>query len=245
MSDSPAYVSPFLGAGADWLALLGVDGALSLATTHHCRVTVGETPRPGLELRDAATTPTMHRQEARPMSTTQRSENDSQGAEEWREIPGWPGYEASTHGRVRSTRRRGAGAPIILACSVDRDGYAKVNLCGASGARRQAARSVLVAETFIGPRPAPKMHVCHGNNVRLDDRLINLRWDTQVGNFADQLRHGTRQMGERSAVARLTEEQVRAIRADTRGDTVVAATFGVCKGNVHAIRTRRTWRHVA
>jgi hypothetical protein len=70
----------------------------------------------------------------------------------------------------------------------------------------------LVLEAFRGPCP-PGMEACHGNGDRGDPRLSNLRWDTHRANMADQCAHGTRMLGERHPLARLTDQEVAEIRA--------------------------------
>lgn len=44
---------------------------------------------------------------------------------------------------------------------------------------------------------------------------------------------------------RLTAEQVRAIRADTRSDSVIARDYAVAATTVWNIQARRTWKHLA
>lgn len=50
--------------------------------------------------------------------------------------------------------------------------------------------------------------------------------------------------GHRKA-RKLTESDVRAIRQSDEPNKVLAARYGVAASNVHAIRQRRTWRHVS
>lgn len=65
--------------------------------------------------------------------------------EEWREIPGWPGYEASSLGQIRS---KGG----IKSTFKDYKGYLRVKLWGNSKAKNMRV-SGLVAPAFIGPVP--------------------------------------------------------------------------------------------
>lgn len=51
-------------------------------------------------------------------------------------------------------------------------------------------------------------------------------------------------LGERHASAKLTAEQVRAIRADPRSGTLLAAEYGVSTMAISNVRRRKTWRHV-
>jgi hypothetical protein len=48
--------------------------------------------------------------------------------------------------------------------------------------------------------------------------------------------------GEEHSRARLYESQVLAIRRDTRSASVIAANYGVSKGCILSVKSRRTWR---
>ena len=52
-------------------------------------------------------------------------------------------------------------------------------------------------------------------------------------------------IGERNGRAILTEADVRAIRADPRPASVVAAIYGIAQVYVYSVRSRRVWKHVA
>jgi len=113
--------------------------------------------------------------------------------ERWRPVPGWP-HEASTCGRVRTItridRRGRLRLPVVLAPSPDRrpgKGYLYVVLVDGER-RRKAPVHVLVLEAWAGPKPSPQHEGCHGNDVRTDNHLGNLRWDTRRGNLADRAR---------------------------------------------------------
>lgn len=55
----------------------------------------------------------------------------------------------------------------------------------------------LVAEAFIGPRPDGMM-LCHSNGDPADNRVSNLRFDTQSANTLDAVRHGTNHNGSKT-----------------------------------------------
>nr|WP_255481829.1 HNH endonuclease [Amycolatopsis sp. SID8362] len=67
-------------------------------------------------------------------------------------------------------------------------------------------RAVLAA--FIGPCPSG-WHGCHRNQVKTDNRLENLRWDSPKGNAADTI-HSGRHV---SVVMRNRAEARRAVRS--------------------------------
>lgn len=90
--------------------------------------------------------------------------------EEWRDLVDWPGYSASTEGRIRGPRTDS------LKLVETKDGYLKVTLC--SGDKRQDKRvNRLIAETFI-PNPKNYPVVMHRDNDRKNNRVNNLEWGT-------------------------------------------------------------------
>lgn len=110
-------------------------------------------------------------------------------AEEWRLIPGVPGYQVSSYGSVysnktqRELRTSGLRYPQV---TLHRDG-------------ERITRTVhsLVAEAFIGPRPAGR-EVRHLDGNERNPRLDNLAYGTPSENAQDRLRHGTDQNGRKT-----------------------------------------------
>jgi len=168
-----------------------------------------------------------------------------QSLESWRPVAGWPEYEVSSEGRLRSLfcsggrRRR---APRVLVGGRDKDGYRKVVLCF-SNVRRCERICCLVAEAFLGPRP-DGMVIRHLDGVNNHDAAANLAYGTQQENIADQERHGTRMRGETHPHHILTEQDVLAIRASEEPLRVLAGRYGVAECTISAVRTGRNWRHV-
>lgn len=116
--------------------------------------------------------------------------------ENWRPVIGWSGYEVSDKGNVRSLDRtvadrndrelklKGKSLRPIL----DGNGYLKVRLCS-PGQNKLESIHVLVAESFIGPRPEG-MFACHNDGDNTRNVPDNLRWDTPSENSIDRVRHG-------------------------------------------------------
>jgi hypothetical protein len=50
--------------------------------------------------------------------------------------------------------------------------------------------------------------------------------------------------GERNHKAKITENDVRAIRGDPRANKIIAADYGLCRQQVLRIKTGGSWRHV-
>lgn len=113
--------------------------------------------------------------------------------EQWKPIQGFPHFEVSNLGRVRSWRKRGpwteerADQPRILKAT-DTSGYPRVKV---SNAQQTVIRRIhrLVLDAFVGPCP-PGMECAHLNGIPSDNRLENLRWCTPAENYADRIRQG-------------------------------------------------------
>ncbi len=104
--------------------------------------------------------------------------------EEWRPVLGYEGlYEVSTEGRVRTLRKGHLMHP-----HTDRHGYLLAGL-SRDGKQRTTRVHHMVLEAFVGPRPEGLVG-CHNNGDPSDNRLENLRWDTQRNNNLDAVRHG-------------------------------------------------------
>lgn len=102
----------------------------------------------------------------------------------------------------------------------------------------------LVAHAFIGPRPDGK-ELAHNDGDKMNPALSNLRYATRAENEADKIAHGTRTIGSRSSLAKLTEDQVREIRrraSEPREE--IAREFGCSKSNIGDIIRRRSWAHI-
>lgn len=182
--------------------------------------------------------------------------------EEWRVIADFPDYAVSSAGEIKrifpdARNHRLTGKPLRWA--VNKAGYASVTLCGPNGYRNARVNRVVCA-AFHGPAPSPDHHAAHNDGNRLNNRADNLRWAIGAENEADKRLHGTARIGERHwsksmperrakgtrhGLAKLTDDQVRAIRADTRFQRTIAADFGVSQRTVNQIKLGRIWRHVA
>lgn len=121
----------------------------------------------------------------------------SQEEEEWREIPGYDGkYQASSLGRVKSVARvqvlsDGRVRPVkerILSTS-KASKYQTLSLYTAPKKRNSPTLHSVIAAAFIGPRPEG-MVVCHNDGDSTNNRVDNLRYDTQSANVRDAVKHG-------------------------------------------------------
>lgn len=169
--------------------------------------------------------------------------------ERWVAVPGHEGsYEVSDMGRVRSldhvaqTSRGGKRVKgRVLSPGKITGGYVAVTI-----RRKTCPVHSMVLTAFVGPRPEG-YDTCHGNGVRDDNRLVNLRWGTKTENSADRRAHGTMFAGETSPVAVLTDAQ--AIGARLRvaaGEHIrdVAASFGMTYSGMSKVIQGESFGHL-
>lgn len=159
--------------------------------------------------------------------------------ETWKPVVGFEGlYEVSDHGRVKTVKTDRIKRPT----QSPKDGRLSVLLWIENKCKMlKVHRLVLFA--FVGP-PPEKHECCHGDGNPQNNLIGNLRWDTASANQADRVKHGTSNRGERCANAKLTEEQIKAIREDPRLQREIAEDYGIRAGHVSRIKSGVRWGHV-
>jgi hypothetical protein len=172
--------------------------------------------------------------------------------EEWRPIPGFEGYEVSNQGRVRSWRVWGhvnsdpPTEPRNLKLQVDEAGYVTVNLWGTEATHPRKVHR-LVYSAFKGSLVAGLV-VRHLDGDPSNNTPENLSLGTTKENKADSIRHGTHAKGERHGRAKLSESQVREIRALYAAGGItqkaIGRRFGIGQAQVSEIVRRTVWAHI-
>lgn len=173
-----------------------------------------------------------------------------------RTIPGFPSYSITKDGRVWSKPRRDklerqCGNKWIT-LRLKPNGYCVVDLCKNNKSRTCYVHR-LVLETYVGPCPNG-MECRHLNGCKTDNHICNLTWGSSAENKADNIKHGTSNLGQQynqgegNSRAKLTEQKVRLLYnlyhsgADTQQG--LADAFGVGQTVVSEIIRRTKWRHV-
>lgn len=169
--------------------------------------------------------------------------------ESWRPVAGFPGYEVSDQGQVKSLPRRNLLGAMrrgrILKHHIS-EGYSLVRLAR-DGKKYAQLVHHLVLTAFKGARPEG-CETRHLSGVRSDNRLDNLRWGTRQENRADQKRHGTGIQGARNPKAKLTEvdvERIFDLRRTGNSQQRIADWIGVHQTHVSEILQGRHWSHVS
>ena len=158
--------------------------------------------------------------------------------EEWRDVVGFEGlYKVSNFGRIQTVKTGKIKEQTIS--KADNRPYLslwknnKIKVC---------RPHKLVMEAFVSLRPEG-LECCHNDGNPQNNHLSNLRWDTPKNNHADKVKHGTTNRGEQCGTAKLTLEQVRAIRQDTRLQRIIAAEYGVKDNTISRIKSFKRWAH--
>lgn len=123
--------------------------------------------------------------------------------------------------------------------AVNDDGY------GSVGVDRHVVGAHRVAyQLGVGviPEGAQVLHRCDNPACVRPDHLF---LGTHADNMCDMAAKDRSTHGERSARHKLTEAEVRAIRADPRPQVRIAAELGVAPAYISQIKSRKIWRRVA
>lgn len=114
----------------------------------------------------------------------------------YKDIPGYPGYQACSDGSIWSFKLKGGNdrasgqrspMPKRMTIHRDRAGYCHVNLTH-NGRNVVCSVHRLVLEAFIGPCPEG-MEACHyPDHDKTNNRPENLRWATRDANMEDNYR---------------------------------------------------------
>lgn len=158
---------------------------------------------------------------------------------EVRPVPGWPSIAVSAAGAVygpRGLRKVHPGTNGYLYVTVRRPGRPRP-------AKLRVHHAVLLA--WVGPKPDGQ-EGRHLNGDLSDNRASNLAWSIHVVNIADKQLHGTLLRGVDIPSAKLTESDVRAMRAAWPASSLsaLAKRYGVSKSTAHAAVSGKAWAHL-
>ena len=103
--------------------------------------------------------------------------------EEWKIIPGFENYSASTLGRVRRERPGMNAKPGVIKKPQHnkKTGYYHLKVSGSEGKRSMSLHRI-IATTWI-PNPEAKKEVDHVDRDKANNSIANLRWCTRQENI--------------------------------------------------------------
>ena len=164
--------------------------------------------------------------------------------EQWLPVVGFPGYEVSDQGRVRSYLKMGslgdqqlADQPQRILCpGIDR--YSNLVLYK-DGVKHSCRVHRLVAHAFLGECPAG-MEVCHNDGDKTNDDACNLRYGTRRENVQDAINHGHRH----PVIKKLNLQIARRIRSDKQlgmSNSMLANKYDIDRSTASRIVNNQRW----
>lgn len=169
--------------------------------------------------------------------------------EEWRDIPGFENYQASSLGRIRSLDRyitcehakysrtvftRGR---VLRPHSGNKIGYLYVRPC-IDKVTLTARVHHLVAFAFNGPRPKG-LHVAHDDGDHLNNRPSNLIYKTIAANRHDSIEHGGHSLLPTDI------QHIRKAIANGERNVAIAKRYSVQPQLISHIKNRRAYASVS
>jgi hypothetical protein len=160
--------------------------------------------------------------------------------DEARPVHGYPRYFVTRDGRIKGPSGRWIKPWIPKA----KGGPPLVNLFDATGRKRSHTLQRVVLLAWAGPCP-DGMEAGRLDGDVMNNDISNLRWEKAGTSAARVIRYWPVPHGEQSSRAKLTEENVHAIRRLMREGRLngheIGALFGVSNSAVSKIRSGESW----
>jgi hypothetical protein len=121
---------------------------------------------------------------------------------------------------------------------LDGNGYGVTSVRGKKAQAHQVA-FVLSSGVLINKQVV--RHSCDNPPCCNPEHLLA---GSKADNSMDMVTRGRSLVGTKQPNAKLTEENVMAIRLDHRSQSVLAKEYGVARRTIRSIKTRKTWRHI-
>lgn len=143
----------------------------------------------------------------------------------WKSIEGFPGYEISSLGKVKSlfrivkvTDEKNRSVPEkIIKTNISKCGYEMVSI-SFEGKSKLCSVHRLVAQTFI-PNPENKPQVNHINGIKTDNSVDNLEWMTQSENQKHAIKMG---LASNKKATQAIKKPIICIELDTKQESTNA-----------------------
>ena len=169
--------------------------------------------------------------------------------EKWKDIEGYPVYQVSNLGRIRSRMKRSARGELLpkgewfyLKPALTSTGYPVVDLYYAKGKKKHRMIHVLVAQAFI-KNHFNKRYVNHKDGNKQNPKLDNLEWCTHKEN----MHHAMQVLGIQFNPPRsrdLPDKTVKDIFNAKGLHKEIAAKFGVDRSTVCRIKSGSAYSEV-
>lgn len=147
----------------------------------------------------------------------------------------YSGYLAGSDGYIYSViynKGKNDGTPKRLKASRGKTSpYLKVNIRCSPGVYKNVLVHSLICEAYHGPRP--DQMVCSHLDGNLNNNVPgNLVWETQSDNLKRRINHGTDDCGHRNSRAKLSADDVAAIKRRLAGGDLhadIARDYGISR----------------
>jgi len=173
----------------------------------------------------------------------------------WKDIKGFPGYQISNFGKVKSLDRcvNSSDNKVhfykerILKPGNTGNVYLKVDL-SISGQSISKTIHLLVIHHFGPPKPSPKHECNHKDGIKINNWWTNLEWMTSKENTNHAFSIGliNDRTGENNGFCKLTKKEVKKIRklyATKRySQSELGKMFNVTQANISAIIIYKLWK---
>lgn len=169
----------------------------------------------------------------------------------WHWVVGYEGlYMVSSLGNVMGVPKKTTyGHMLVQKETPTGSGYYSVCLCK-DGIKKHHSVHRLVAQAFI-PNLGNKPEVNHKDGNRSNNRVDNLEWTTRSENETHAFRVLGKQPNKpwagkpRLFARKLTSEQVKAIRKDSRTAREIGREYNVSKTTINNIKKRKIYTEVS
>ena len=166
--------------------------------------------------------------------------------ETWKWIKGYEElYQISNFGRLKSFTRK---KPCIIKPGISAKGYLRFTLWRNRKSKHFSVH-VLVAKTFI-PNPHNLPEINHKDGFKFNNCVENLEWVTSSQNKQHAVKMGLRASGTNLYNSKLTEDDVRWIRANyilgdkEFGAKAIAEKFNMNPSTIQDVIHKRTYKNV-
>ena len=166
--------------------------------------------------------------------------------EEWAGVEGFPEYQISSQGRLRSYKLKERG--VIVKGWIEQDGYRR-HILKSKGVTKYITAHRLVALHHLDSPNEGESQVNHIDGDRLNNNVENLEWCSPQYNVSHSISHGVRNSaGEGNPKSVLTEVDVRRIRdsfaSKESTPLELSKEYGVTRTSIYNILNNKTWKEV-
>lgn len=173
----------------------------------------------------------------------------------FRQVPGWPQYEVTNDGVVRSwylggTRQQKRKFPHYKKPYLAKDGYVRVTFHEKTKGKKSRVETFslhrLVAACYL--KGDSSLDVAHLDGNKTNNHVSNLRFCTRKENESHKNIHGTKALGSKNGQSKLCERAVKAIRLLAKEhrwtQKKISMLFQIGQANVSAILLMKSWKHL-